>query len=102
MRISLDHVVRSGAAEWLTGIPVMEHRWLPDGQVIMTSFNAVPVAGPAVLVGTCPLSELEQAGRDGRLAVRRGLADVLEWLGHPVENEPTGKQILAMLRPEAR
>lgn len=89
-------------APWsqLTGIPVRKHPLLPDGQVIVTSFNVVPVSGPVVLIGTYS-TELTRAARSARLAVRRGLADVLAWLGQPVENEPTGDEIWNAMQRKA-
>lgn len=78
----------------ILGIPIIQHRWLPDDQVILSTD---PTRGGAtvMLVGTmAPTDPIKLAGREARLLVRRGLADVLEWLGEPVVNEP----ILARLR----
>lgn len=70
----------------LTSRPVIESPWLRDGVVL--------VDRTAVLVGTRPLTDLQAAAREARLLVRRGMADVLVWLGEPVYNEPTGREIL--------
>lgn len=55
----------------------------------------------AIIIGTRPLDPIEAAGREGRLIVRRGMADVLAWLGEPVNTEPSGAEILAALRRHA-
>lgn len=70
------------------GIPVHLNPTLPDGETV-------------VWVGVAPLSDLEAAGREARLTVRRGLADVLAWLGEAVENEPTGIELWNALMREA-
>lgn len=80
------------------GIPVHLSPLLPDGKVY-------DVRGPGqaiVWIGCAPLDEHEQAQRDARLAVRRGLADVLTWLGEPVENEPGGVEIWEALQREGK
>lgn len=70
-------------------IPIIESPLLPDDQMILSSDGALTGgAMMAILVGTRPPDPIKQAGRDARLAVRRGLADVLDWLGEPVVNEP--------------
>ena len=69
------------------GIPVHLSPLLPDGETV-------------VWVGAAPLSEREAAMREARLHVRRGLADVLAWLGEAVENEPTGREIWDALMRE--
>lgn len=83
----------------ILGIPVIEHRWLPDDQVILSTD---PSRGGAtvMLVGTMPPTDpVKLAGREARLMVRRGLADVLEWLGQPVINEPALARLRAMGQP---
>lgn len=81
-------------ARTLLGVPVVPDRYLADGTTLV--IDTRPTGGARiVLVGTRPLTTLEAAGREARLIVRRGLADVLAWLGQPVENEPTGADILA-------
>jgi hypothetical protein len=74
----------------LVSLAIRPAPMLRDGMVLQTE--------NVILIGTRPLTELEAAGREARLAVRRGLADVLEWLGRPVMNEPTGAQLLAVIR----
>ena len=73
-------------------IDVVVNTGLRDGTVLMM--------GRTMHVGTRPLTVLEQAGKDARMIVRRGMADVLAWLGEAVDNEPTGRQILDALRRE--
>lgn len=83
----------------MLGIPVIQHRWLPDDQVILSTD---PTRGGAtvMLVGTmAPTDPVKLAGRDARLLVRRGLADVLAWLGQPVVNEPVLARLRAIGQP---
>jgi hypothetical protein len=71
----------------LSSLPLIETPYLPDTKMMLTP--------TAVLVGTAPpVGYVALAGREARLLVRRGLADVLTWLGEPVVNEP----VLAYLR----
>ena len=59
----------------------------PDGSMVWH--------GTEILwLGTKPLHPLDEVGREARMLVREGLADVLEWLGEPVITEPTSRQIL--------
>lgn len=80
------------------GVPVVESKAVPDGMVLVVGRNEMYV------IGTCPRSELDLARHRARWLVRRGLADVLEWLGEDVgpEHPATGAQILARLRGDAR
>jgi hypothetical protein len=78
----------------LDGFTVREAPMLRDGRVINM--------GDVMLIGTHPLTPLEAAGREARLTVRRGLADVLEWLGRPVENEPTGAEVFNLIHRGGR
>lgn len=64
---------------------------LPDGQVVI-------LRGGTIMIGTCPLTPIQAAGREARLIVRRGMAEVLTWLGEPVYTEPTSAEILDSLR----
>lgn len=66
---------------------------LKDGSVILYGSRYL-------WIGTRPLTLMEECGREARMIVRRGMADVLAWLGHEVEIEPTGRQILDRLRRE--
>jgi hypothetical protein len=68
-------------------IPIIESPYLPDDQMVMSSDHG-GVGASIVVVGTMPPDPVKQAGRDARLLVRRGLADVLEWLGQDVVTEP--------------
>lgn len=64
---------------------------LIDGTVVIAE-------GGTMLIGTRPPTVVEAAGREGRLIVRYGLADVLTWLGQPVYTEPTSAEIFDSLR----
>lgn len=75
---------------WYPGLDIIEMPYLRDGLVILTPGR--------IHLGTRPLTPIEAAGRDARLMVREGLADVLEWLGKPVYTEPTSKEILDEFR----
>lgn len=81
------------------GCSIIENMFLPDDQMFLTSDQAITGgAAMVIVVGTCPPDPIKQAGRDARLAVRRGLADVLEWLGEDVVTEP----LMAAIRERAR
>jgi hypothetical protein len=88
-------------APWseLTGIPVMKQPMLSDGRVVLAN-DGTRGGQMVVWIGTCA-DEFDRAARDARLTVRRGLADVLAWLGEPVENEPTGDEIWEALTRKA-
>jgi hypothetical protein len=75
---------------WTPGLDIVTTAGLRDGKVV--------VIGSKLFLGTAPLTVKEQAGRDARMIVREGLADVLEWLGQSVYTEPTTAEILAELR----
>lgn len=80
------------AAAGLAGIPLMLSPDLPDGTLVDI--------GGQVMLGTRPLTELEQAGRDARRIVREGLADVLTWCGLPVDLEPGAGEVLVTMRAD--
>lgn len=89
------------AVAWaqVTGVPVVLEPLLSDGKIWLT--NDWSRGGQMVLwIGTYA-DEMDRAARDARLMVRRGLADVLGWLGETVENEPTGAEIYAALLARA-
>jgi hypothetical protein len=65
---------------------------LPDGKVRRTQRD--------VYIGTGALPVREAAGREARRLVRQGMADVLRWLGQPVDTELSGEEILARWRAE--
>jgi hypothetical protein len=65
---------------------------LPDGKVRRTRQH--------VYIGTGALPVREAAGREARRLVRQGMADVLKWLGQPVETELSGEEILTRWRQE--
>lgn len=82
------------SADTITGIPIIEAGWMPDTWAAI-SVDPIRNGGQVLFVGTRPPRDpVKRAGRDARLMVRRGLADVLEWLGEPVVNEP----VLARLK----
>lgn len=87
----------------LNGIPVHLSPVLPDGQIVLAGDLHLYGGGdhPILWVGCAPLDPVAAARRHARLMVRRGLADVLAWLGEAVENEPTGRQIWDTLMQEA-
>lgn len=82
------------------GIPIIENPHLPDDRMFISSDGSFTGEHTTmvILVGTQPPDPIKQAGRDARLLVRHGLADVLEWLGQPVVNEP----VMATLRATAK
>lgn len=82
----------------LLGIPIVEARWMPDTWTII-SVDPTRNGGQVLLVGTQPPRDpVALARREARLMVRRGLADVLEWLGQPVVNEPALARLRAVQR----
>lgn len=86
------------------GIPVHLSPLLPDGQMFLSTDYGNPFGSEQsiVWIGTAPLSDREQLRREARLTVRRGLADVLGWLGEAVENEPTGVELWDALKREGQ
>lgn len=86
MSTPIDQTLRDRG---VAGISIIENDWLPDDQMFLTSDPThTGGAWAIIIVGTCPPDPIKQAGREARLAVRRGLAEVLEWLGEDVVNEP--------------
>lgn len=93
-------------AEWFLGARVILNPQLKDGTVLwFNEYAGISLLGSGatmtqqMVIGTRPLTDLEKAGQEARLAVRRGLADVLDWLGQRVDNTPpTSAAILAELR----
>ncbi len=73
-------------------IPIRADPNLKDGTVLRFTSPAM------VIIGTMKLSEHRE---EARLIVREGLADVLAWLGEPVE-PVTGEQIMARMFANAR
>lgn len=63
----------------------------PDGEMVWSGLNFL-------FVGTGPLPLMEDVRREGRRIVRRGLADVLEWLGESWNDEPTGAEVFQALK----
>jgi hypothetical protein len=64
---------------------------LPDGRMVWSGINFL-------WIGTRPLPLMEEVGRDARRTVRKGLQDVLEWLGEDWNNEPSGAEIYQRLK----
>jgi len=60
-------------------------------------FGGAFVGDLVLFIGTRPLTDVEYAGEEGRYLVRRGLADVLAWLGEdvgpPPEREGRGRRL---------
>jgi hypothetical protein len=88
----------------MQGIPVHLSPLLPDGRMVLASAQHLYGGGdhPILWIGTAPLTDREQLRREARLTVRRGLADVLGWLGEAVENEPTGVELWDALKREGQ
>lgn len=63
----------------------------PDGLMIWGGLQFL-------FIGTQPLPLMEDVRREGRRTVRRGLADVLEWLGEYWNDEPTGAEVFHALQ----
>lgn len=77
-----------------SGLDVLANPYLADGTVVST--------GDTIVIGTCPLTEVELAGREGRRLVREGMADVLAWLGEEVElHYPSSAELMRRLREYA-
>jgi hypothetical protein len=93
-----DPPLRDGALGGLLGYRIVLNQALPDGQVLMFHGDRL------IVIGTRPRSEVELAGHYARYLVRRGLADVLEWLGEKVgpERPPTHWEILDAMRVMGR
>lgn len=93
-------------AEMFFGARIVFNPHLKDGTVLWfneyAGFNrpgSSATLHQQMVIGTRPLTDLEKAGQEARLVVRRGLADVLEWLGQRVDNTPpTSAEILDGLR----
>lgn len=80
--------------ELMVGLPIIQVPLMEDTWAAISHASDL---GPCALVGTKPPDEMELVRREARLLVRRGLADVLEWLGRPVVNEP----VLDAIRAQA-
>lgn len=63
----------------------------PDGQMTWSGIQFL-------FIGTQPLPLMEDVRREGRRVVRRGLQDVLEWLGEDWNDEPSGAEIFDALK----
>jgi hypothetical protein len=85
-------------------IPIIRAPHLPDTTAYLSTDlllnNTIGNSGQVLIVGTQPPTDpIELARREARLAVRRGLADVLAWLGQPVVNEPVLARLQSMQKP---
>lgn len=72
-------------------IEVMTQPHLKDGTVLLYGMRYL-------WIGTCPLSLMEEVGREARLIVRDGLRDVMDWCGMKYDDEPGGYEILRRIR----
>ncbi len=67
------------------GVAVHLNAALDDGKVLLAADGS---GRTALHIGTRPLTEVERARLEGRYLVRRGMADVLAWLGESVGPPP--------------
>lgn len=74
-------------ADVLSGLRVIERTDLADGMILRLDGDVLDT-GDLLLVGMRPLTDLEFAREEGRYLVRRGMADVLAWLGETVGPAP--------------
>lgn len=74
-----------GAIGELTGIPIQLTELLPAGRILLMKGDPKFGTRPMLMVSSVPEDPVTIAGRVGRRIVREGLADVLAWLGQPVE-----------------
>lgn len=70
-------------------IEIHLHKNIQDGKVYLFGSSYL-------WIGTGQIDFWEAIRREGRLLVREGLKDVLEWLGEDWYNEPTGEEIYEM------
>ena len=71
------------------GLPVVMCDSLKDGEVIAAIDPAHEVMPTmCLMIGTRPLTDVEMAGLEGRWIVRRGLADVLAYIGEEIGSPP--------------
>jgi hypothetical protein len=83
-----------GGGRFGMGIEVHTQPRLRDGSVLLYGSRYL-------WIGTDPGDEVQQAGRAARMQVRREYAEILEWLGEPVDVDichPTGADLLRYLR----
>lgn len=78
----------------LLGIPVFISNALPDGMLAIVNPGLLPAA-PTIHIG---FEQLPEHRGEARRIVREGLADVLAWLGEPVEPASLGEQIVYTLK----
>jgi hypothetical protein len=80
--------------ELIADMPIVQSAWLEDTKAYVSTNYDANGRRPVLLVGAKPPEGLDAVRREARLIVRHGLADVLDWLGQPVINEP----VMAVLR----
>lgn len=97
-----DHIVRGLPNRFGGSRAVGVHLMpiYPDGHMYFVGMSDL-------IIGTRPLSEMDQVRREARLMVREGMKDILEWLGPKAPggsewyNEPTGADLLERIRKGA-
>lgn len=83
--------------QMIDGMPIVLVPHIPDTTVWFAGEYSF-YGQRTLFVGTQLPDLREQCRRQARMTVRRGLADVLEWLGEPVVTEP----VLALLEERIR
>lgn len=73
------------------GVPVQRSPHVLDGQVLVAGTPPT-----VILVGT-HRPDASEHGDDARMIVRRGMADVLDWLGEDVEQLSAGERLIDRL-----
>lgn len=77
----------------LLGLSIVLDSTIIDGAIYLDG-----VRSRKIIVGTRPLTPVEQAHEDARRIVQTGLADVLRWLGRPAyQRPPTHQEVLEWL-----
>ena len=97
-----DHIVRGLPNRFGGSRAVGVHLMpiYPDGHMYFVGMSDL-------IIGTQPLSEIEEAKREARMIVREGMKDILEWLGPKApggsrwDNEPSGVELLERIRKGA-
>lgn len=80
-----------GGGRFGNEIEIHTNRNLKDGTALLYGSRYL-------WIGTRPLTLMEEVGREARMIVRHGMADILTWLGQPINTEPTSQEIFAALR----
>jgi hypothetical protein len=82
----------------VAGMPVFISGAVPDGMIAIVNPHALP-ATPTIHIG---VEQMPEHRAEARRIVREGLADVLAWLGEPVEPATPGEQLVFTLKARAR